>query len=116
MTPATKRPQTYALLDRAATGIGYRLQIANYFPLSLDSTQAVTHVDQLIFVVRCSQNTVEKSDFCSSFPFMNIKQIVLLMLVLDFKTQHSLMNRGGQSYDNAANMPGHYRALHDNVE
>jgi hypothetical protein len=87
-------------------------QKAKYFSISVDSTPDVTHIDQLTFIVRYVQNAVPKERFLQFIPIHGHKADRLADVTSFLKDNNiSLMNCRGQSYDNAANMPGHYSGL-----
>jgi hypothetical protein len=71
----------------------------------VDSTPDVTHIDQLTFILRYIKNAVPKERFFAVIPIHGHKADHLADVVT------SLMNCRGQSYDNAASMPGHYSGL-----
>jgi hypothetical protein len=79
----------------------------------VDYTPDVTHIGQFTFILRYVKNAVPKERFLQFIPIHghNIDNLshVVTSFLKDFNI--SLMNCRGQSYDNAANMSGHYSGL-----
>jgi hypothetical protein len=77
------------------------------------STPDVTHVDQLTFILRYVKNAVTKEQFLQFIPSHGHKVDHLADVVTSLLKDNniSLMNCRGQSYNNTANMSGHYSGL-----
>jgi hypothetical protein len=88
-------------------------QKAKYFSISVDSTPDVTHIDQLTFILRHVNNTVPKDRFLQFILIHGHKADHLADVVTSLLKDNniSLINYRGQSYDNAANLSGHYSGL-----
>jgi hypothetical protein len=78
----------------------------------VDFTPDVTHIVQITFMLRYVKNVVPKERFLQFFPIHGHKANHLADVTSFLKDNNiSLMNCRGQSYDNAANMPGHFSGL-----
>jgi hypothetical protein len=78
----------------------------------VDSTPDVTHIDQLTFTLRYVKKAVPKERSSQFIPIHGHKADHLADVVTSFLNDNiPLMNCTGQSYDNAANMSGHFSGL-----
>jgi hypothetical protein len=88
------------------------IQKAKCFSVSVDSTPNITHIDQLTFILRYVKNAVPKQRFFQCIPIYGHKADQLADVITSFlKDNITLLNCRGQSYDNTANMSGHYSGL-----
>ncbi|GCB64800.1 hypothetical protein scyTo_0000329 [Scyliorhinus torazame] len=84
-----------------------------YYFIIVDSTPDLTHVDQLVIVVRCCSNGKPCERFLSFLPIENHSSTTLFNKIQQILGEHklSLENIRGQSYDNASNMKGSEKGL-----
>jgi hypothetical protein len=99
--------------SKALAAIVTEIQKAKYFSISVDSTPDVTYIDHLTFILRYVKNAVPKERFLQFIPIHGHKADHLADVVTSFLKDNniSLMNCRSQSYDNAANISGHYSGL-----
>ena len=86
-----------------------------YYSIVADSTPDVTHVDQLIIVVRYCYNGKPCERFLTFLPIQNHLSITLFNAVKKVLCVLKLLleNIRGQSYDNASNVKGSEKGLGD---
>ena len=85
-----------------------RLKKSKYYSISLDSTPAESHTDQLTLIFHFMENTEPVERFVTFMPNQGHKAQEMLDGLVKFLDTHeiSLKNCRGQSYDNASAMSG----------
>ncbi|GCB74070.1 hypothetical protein scyTo_0003155 [Scyliorhinus torazame] len=84
-----------------------------YYSIFVDSTPDLTHVDQLVIVVRYCYNGKPCERFLTFLPIENHSPTTLFNKIQQVLGEHKLLleNIRGQSYDNASNMKGSEKGL-----
>ncbi|XP_067142841.1 zinc finger MYM-type protein 1-like [Centruroides vittatus] len=91
---------------------------AKFYPLIIDLTPDISHVDQLTVIIRYVLPSGIKERFWEFLPIFSHTGEKLEKVILEFLNNIDLdiTNCRGQSYDNAFNMSGKYKGLQSRIE
>lgn len=107
------------IAEKVTETILEEIKSAKYFSIIVDSTPDITHVDQLVIVVRYVQDDgspVER--FLKFMPNTGHKAVDMANAITSTLTELGIdiRNCRGQSYDNASNMSGVYNGLQAQIK
>lgn len=109
----------HVLANEVRAVIVHEILINKYFAMILDSTPDVSHVDQLVLVLRYVDQMGQVFErFLEFFPNTGHKGKDMETLVVEsfLNRKINILNCRGQSYDNAKNMSGRFIGLQARIK